>query len=441
MTADRTEPQSDPHAPSEPGTGAPAPLPGSAHELGAASPAGLAEPGRTQGSQTPFASRERHFRPSPVRSVWDIPMGPDMISLAGGNPDLSGLPLAELGATAAALIEQHGLEVLQYGAGSGVDELRSELAKLMTRSGIAADPADILITAGSQLGLELVASLFCDPGDVILAENPTYVGAIGTFQGLEAEVVHVACDDDGLIPEALERTIAELREAGRALKLLYTIPNFTNPSGRTLSAERRPRIAEICRAAGITVVEDDPYGLVRFAGEAIPAIRASDPEVVYLGSLSKIFSPGIRVGWLIAPKRIRDRLQLLSEATVIHASVLSQHLALAYLRGDWEADLARSTARYRERADALLEALPDALPEGSTWTRPQGGFFVWVTLPEGFETDAAFEAAVEEGVLFIPGSGFVADGSAPRSLRLSFSAEPPERIREGVARLGRALTR
>ena len=420
MTSERTEPLSEPHDPA-------APAPGAASAPESAAPS------------TPFANRERHFRPSPVRSVWDIPMGPDMISLAGGNPDLSGLPLEALGATAAHLIEERGLEVLQYGAGSGLDALRAELAQLLRRSGIDADPADILVTAGSQLGLELVASLFCDPGDVILAEHPTYVGAIGTFQGIEAKVQHVECDDDGLVPEALEAAIAELRGAGRPVKLLYTIPNFTNPSGRTLSAERRPRIAEICRAAGITIVEDDPYGLVRFAGSPIPAVRSHDPGVIYLGSLSKVFSPGIRIGWVLAPRRIRDRLQLLSEATVIHASILSQHLALEYLRGDWEADLARSTERYRERAEALLEALPAALPEGSSWTRPEGGFFVWVTLPEGYTADAAFEAAVEEGVLFIPGSGFVADGSAPRSLRLSFSGEPPERVREGVARLGRAI--
>ena len=425
MTADRTRPQSEPRAESD-------------ARGGAVDAPGTGEPSGAEVA-TPFASRERHFRPSPVRSVWDIPMGPDMISLAGGNPDLTGLPLPELGATAARLIEEHGLEVLQYGAGSGLDELREELSDLMRRSGIDAEPADILVTAGSQLGLELVASLYCDPGDVILAEHPTYVGAIGTFQGLEAEVVHVDCDDDGLIPEALERTIARLRRSGRTIKLLYTIPNFTNPSGRTLSGERRPRIARICREAGITVVEDDPYGLVRFAGEAIPSIRSTDPGVIYLGSLSKIFSPGIRIGWVLALKRIRDRLQLLSEATVIHASILSQHLALAYLRGDWETDLARSTERYRERAEAALAALPDALPPGSSWTRPEGGFFIWVTLPEGYRADAAFEAAVAEGVLFIPGSGFVADGSAPRSLRLSFSGEPPERIREGVARLGRAL--
>ncbi|MBK0420588.1 PLP-dependent aminotransferase family protein [Leucobacter sp. CSA2] len=362
-----------------------------------------------------------------------------MISLAGGNPDLSGLPLEQLGATAARLIEEQGLEVLQYGAGSGIDPLREQLAAIMRRAGIEADPHDILITAGSQLGLELVTSLFCNPGDVILAESPTYVGAIGTFQGLEAEVRHIECDDDGLVPESLERAIAEARAEGRTVKLLYTIPNFTNPSGRTLTAERRASVAEICRAAGITVVEDDPYGLVRFDGEPVPAIRANNPEVIYLGSLSKIFSPGIRIGWVLAPKHVRDRLQLLCEATIIHASILSQHLALEYLRGDWERDLAASVDRYRERAHAMLEALPDAMPAGTTWTTPEGGFFVWIELPEGYSADAAFERAVDEGVIFVPGSGFLAHGNAPRSLRLSFSGETPERIREGVARLGRAI--
>ncbi len=385
-----------------------------------------------------FAARERHFRPSPVRSVWDVPKGPDTVSLAGGNPDLSLLPLADIGEIASRLIAERGEEVLQYGAGAGILPLREELAKLMRKTGIEADPGDILVTAGSQLGLELVTAMYCDPGDVILAESPTYVGAIGTFVGLEAEVRHVACDEDGLIPEALSEAIAAARAEGRRVRFLYTIPTFSNPSGRTLSAERRPVVAEICRDAGVAVVEDDPYGLIRYEGEPISAIRAGDPDVIYLGSLSKIFSPGIRIGWVLAPKHVRERLQLLSEATVIHASMLSQYLAVEYLRSDWERDLDRAIEQYRARAEALLAALPGALPPGSTWTVPQGGYFVWVTLPEGYSADKLFEPAVSEGLIFVPGSGFTADGSGGRSLRLSFSLESPERIREGVARLGRA---
>ncbi len=284
--------------------------------------------------------------------------------------------------------------------------------------------------------------MFCDPGGVVLAEAPTYVGAIITFVGLEAGLEHVECDENGLIPAALERRIDEVRASGRTIKLLYTIPNFNNPSGITLSAERRPRITEICRRAGITIVEDGPYGLVRFDGEPTPAIRSLDPSVLYLGSMSKIFSPGIRVGWVIAPRAVRERLQLLSEATIIRPSIFSQHLALAYLRGfDWRSTLQTTIANYRERAETLLEHLPAALPAGSTWTRPSGGFFVWATLPEGCSADDLFTLVAEEGVVLIAGSSFYADGSGQRELRLSFSLESPEQIREGLRRLGRASAR
>ncbi|MHA3722958.1 aminotransferase-like domain-containing protein [Leucobacter sp. HY1910] len=389
-----------------------------------------------------FARRERFFRPSPVRSVWDVSMEPGMISLAGGNPDLTQLPLDALGEAAAHLIKAQGLEVLQYGAGSGIAPLREQLALLMRTTGLAPDPDEILITAGSQFGIELVTAMLCDPGNVMLAEAPTYVGAISTFLGLEVAVEHVACDEHGLIPNELKRRIIELRAAGRTVKALYTIPNFSNPAGVTLSAARRPVIAQICKDAGVTVIEDDPYGLVRFAGAHIAPIKAHDDDVIYLGSMSKIFSPGIRIGWVYAPRALRDRLLLLSEATLIHPSLISQHLALAYLRDfDWRATLDKTIALYRERAEALLAGLAEALPAGSTWTSPSGGFFVWATLPEGYSADALFTLAVEEGVVFIAGPGFFADGTGDRHLRLSFSLEAPDQIAAGLERLARATAR
>lgn len=394
---------------------------------------------------TNYARRAAGFRPSPVRSVWDVSTAPGMISLAGGNPDLRGLPLEALGNVARSLITDHGQTTLQYGAGAGVEELRMAASEVMGRAGIDADPDHVLITQGSQMGIELVTAMFCDPGDVILAEAPTYVGAIGTFTGLEADVEHVDCDLDGLIPDRLQAKIQELSAAGRKIKFLYIIPNFNNPSGVRLSAERRPLIAQICAASGIMIVEDDPYGLISFDGQTLPAIRSFDENVIYLGSMSKIFSPGLRVGWLLAPPQLRARLQLLAEAMVIHPSILSQHLALEYLTGfDWAGILASATERYRERADALLNALGSTegvLPPGTTWTRPRGGFFVWATLPEGYSADELFDLAVEEQVVFIPGSAFFADGSGTRNLRFSFSLESPETIAEGMRRLARAARR
>ncbi|MFT4136516.1 PLP-dependent aminotransferase family protein [Microbacterium sp.] len=388
-----------------------------------------------------YAVRADFFRPSPVRAVFDISMREGMISLAGGNPDLGVLPLDELGAVAGRLIAEHGLEVLQYGTGAGLEPLREAVCEVMSTAGIRAVPGDILITSGSQMGLELVTSLLCDPGDVVLVEAPTYVGAIGTFQGLEADIVHVACDDDGLIPAELERTIAEVRAQGRTIKLLYTIPNFNNPSGITLHPDRRPVVAELCRNAGIALVEDDPYGLLDFWDTPLQAIRSFDESVIYLGSMSKIFSPGIRIGWVLAPRDVRDRLQLAAEATTICPSVLSQHLANIYLREfDWRGYMNRAIDRYHERAQRLDAALAAHLPESVRWTRPHGGFFVWLTLPEGLSAEALLPRGIEEGVVFVPGTAFFGDGSGDGNLRLSFSLESPDRIEEGVRRLARVVT-
>ncbi|MGV8876782.1 MAG: PLP-dependent aminotransferase family protein [Rhodoglobus sp.] len=389
-----------------------------------------------------YAERADHFTPSPIRAVFDISMDNGMISLAGGNPDLSVLPLEQLSQMAATIIREQGMEVLQYGTGAGVPELRREICQLMQGTGIQVDEEQILITSGSQMGLELFTSMFCDPGDIVLAESPTYVGAIGIFQGLEAEVHHVLCDDDGLIPQELERTIQTLQQAGRTIKFLYTIPNFNNPSGMTLSVARRPIIAEICARYSIAIVEDDPYGMICFDDRELPAIRSFDSNVFYLGSLSKIFSPGLRIGWLVAPAEIRARLQIAAESTTICASVLSQHLALNYLRRpDWRATLTRAIDRYRQRATAAVRALEMHAPVGVSWTQPIGGFFIWLTLPSGISADALFTVALDEGVVTIPGTAFHADGSGDQHVRLSYSLESPAQIEEGIIRLSRAIER
>ena len=387
-----------------------------------------------------YAVRADFFRPSPVRAVFDISMKEGMISLAGGNPDLGILPLEELGNVAAKLIAEQGLEVLQYGAGAGMLPLREAVCDVMRIAGIDAVADDVLITSGSQMGLELVTSLLCDPGDVVLVEAPTYVGAIGTFQGLEADIVHVACDDDGLIPEELERTIAEVRAQGKTIKMLYTIPNFNNPSGITLHPDRRPVVAEIAARAGIALIEDDPYGLLDFWDAPLQAIRSFDDSVIYLGSMSKIFSPGIRIGWVLAPRHVRDRLQLAAEATTICPSVLSQHLANQYLRAfDWRGYMNLAIDRYHERARRLADALAAHMPPSVRWTTPHGGFFVWLTLPEGLSAEKLLPHGIDEGVVFVPGTAFFGDGTGDNNLRLSFSLESGDRIEEGVRRLARVV--
>ena len=383
-----------------------------------------------------YARRAEHFRPSPVRGVFDIPMKPGMISLAGGNPDLSVLPLDLIGETTQRLIRDGGEDYLAYGNGAGEDELREAVVDLMRVSGIDARAEDTLITAGSQMGIELITTMLCNPGDVILAESPTYVGAIGTFLGLEADVEHVPCDDEGLNPEALVERIRAVRASGRRIAFLYTIPSFSNPTGIRLSLERRQQIVDICRTERIQIVEDDPYGMISFDGTVTPAMRSLDDSVVYLGSMSKIFSPGIRVGWMLAPSDLRGRLQLASEATTICASVLSQHIALGFLtETDWQSTIQRATALYGSRARALTEGLAEHMPSNTRWTTPVGGFFTWITLSPEADADALMQRGVDEGIVFVPGTAFYADGQGSNTIRLAYSLADEDELREAARRI------
>lgn len=388
-----------------------------------------------------MAFRAAGFQPSPVRAVFDISMQPGMISLAGGNPYLPALPLDGIAEMTRDVIANRGLEALQYGSGAGTEELQALICQVMELEGIEAAPESIQITAGSQMALELVTKLFCNPGDVVIAEGPTYVGALGVFEGFQAEVAHVAMDDDGVDPIRLKEVITELKAAGKTIKFFYTIPNFNNPSGISLSPERRRQVVDVCRAEDVLIVEDNPYGLLAFDGAAAPALHTLDPDnVLYLGSFSKIFAPGLRVGWVVAPLDVRGRLQIASEATTICPSVLSQLLVEKYISSfDWRGQIAAYSSVYSSRCQATLDALAAYMPEGTRWTTPRGGFFTWVTLPEGIDTEQVLSAAIRAGVVFVPGSAFHADGGGSNALRIAFSYADEGQLTEGVKRLGEAI--
>jgi DNA-binding transcriptional MocR family regulator len=388
-----------------------------------------------------LAVRAGGFRPSPVRDFWEVSMEPDVISLAGGNPDLSVLPLDALAEVAARAVARDGLDVLQYGSGTGTAGAREAAARAMAAEGVLVDASQVQVTAGSQMALDLVVKLLCDPGDVILAEGPTYVGALGLFAGMQVDVVHVPMDADGIVPAGLEETLRRVRAEGRRVKALYTIPNFNNPSGVTLAAERRPDVARICREAGILVIEDNPYGLLSFDGSSMPSLHALDPDnVIYLGSFSKVVAPGLRVGWAVAPEAVRRPLQLASEATTICASVLSQTLVEEYvLRHDWHSVLDQARKLYAARAGAVLGALEASAPAGVTWSVPHGGFFTWVTLPDGVDVHRVLDAAIDRRVVFVPGSAFHADGGGTQQLRLAYSLEQEDVLADGVQRLMAAV--
>lgn len=387
-----------------------------------------------------YADRALGMRQSEVRSLFAVANRPEVVSLAGGMPNIEGLPLEFLAEMSSRLLRDRGASILQYGSGQGSDELREMIVEVMRPDGIRGHADDVVVTTGSQQALDLISQIFVNPGDVVLAEAPSYVGALGTFRAYQANVVHVPMDSEGLVPEELERVIDELEAEGKPIKFLYTIPNFHNPGGVCLSAERRPRIAEICQRRRILVVEDNPYGLLGFDGDPIPAIQSINPDgVVYLGSFSKTFAPGYRVGWALAPTAVAARLPLANENALLCPSTFAQLSINEYLRTyDWYQQVKEYREMYRERGCAMQAALEEYMPMCS-WNSPEGGFYTWVRLPEGLDAQAMLPRAVTNLVAYVSGTAFYADGQGRDHMRLSFCYPTPERIREGVQRLARVV--
>ncbi|XVS64476.1 PLP-dependent aminotransferase family protein [Actinosynnema sp. CA-299493] len=388
-----------------------------------------------------YAARTAGMTASEIRALFAVASRPEVVSLAGGMPHLAALPLESLSAEVADVVATEGLVALQYGSAHGVPELREQICDVMALEGINAHPDDVVVTVGSQMGLDMVTRIFCDPGDVVLAEGPSYVGALGSFAAYQAQVVHVGMDADGLMPDALREAIAAVERSGRRIKFLYTIPNFHNPAGVTLAVQRRAEVLEICRTHGILVVEDNPYGLLGFDGVTYPALRATDPDnVVYLGSFSKTFAAGLRVGWVLAPHAVREKLVLAAESATLCPPTLNQLIVSRYLTThDWKGQIKTYREAYRERRDAAISALEQHMPLGSTWNKPNGGFYVWVTVPEGIDTKAMLPRAITQRVAYASGTGFYADGLGSRQLRISYCYPTPERIREGVRRLANVI--
>ncbi|MGH3344591.1 MAG: PLP-dependent aminotransferase family protein [Carbonactinosporaceae bacterium] len=383
-----------------------------------------------------YAARTRGMAASEIRALFAVASRPEVVSLAGGMPYLNALPMDTVGSLVEQLVNERGGVALQYSSAQGDATLREQICEVMALEEIDAHPDDVVVTVGSQQALDLVTRIFIDPGDVIIAEAPSYVGALATFASYQADVVHVEMDDDGLIPEHLRNALATVRASDRHAKFLYTIPNFHNPAGVSLSAGRRREVLEICQEAGLLVLEDNPYGLLGFDGETPRALRADDADgVIYLGSFSKTFAPGLRVGWALAPHAVKDKLVLAAEATDLCPPTFSQLTVSAYLSSQpWLEQIKTFRELYRERRDAMLGALHDLMPAGTTWTRPAGGFYVWLTLPEGLDAKAMLPRAVTGRVAYVPGTAFYADGFGASSLRLSYCYPEPDRIREGIRR-------
>ena len=391
-----------------------------------------------------YARRTAGMTASEIRALFAVASRPEVVSLAGGMPYLPALPMESLAGEVARVVGAEGLTALQYGSAQGTPELREQICEVMALEGISAHPDDVTVTVGSQMALDMVTRIFCDPDDVVLAEAPSYVGALTTFASYQARVVHVAMDDDGLVPAALRSALGSLRARGRTPKFLYTVPNFHNPAGVTLAVPRRAEILEICAGHDVLVIEDNPYGLLGFEGQTYPAMRACEPvNVVYLGSFSKTFAPGLRVGWALAPHAVREKLVLAAESATLCPPAFTQAVVSRYLVAhDWKGQIKTYREAYRERRDAMVSALERYLPPGCTWTSPAGGFYVWLTLPEGLDTKAMLPRAVTQRVAYVPGTAFYADSEgspASRQMRLSFCYPTPERITEGVRRLAAVI--
>ena len=384
-----------------------------------------------------YAERARGMAASEIRALFAVASRPEVVSLAGGMPYVEALDLELMADTVGRLVRERGAAALQYGSGQGDLRLREQIVDVMGDVGISGHPDDVVVTTGSQMALDLMVRIFCDPGDVVLVEAPSYVGALGVFRAYQCDVVHVPMDEEGLEPTALSEAMARVQAEGRTPKLIYTIPSFHNPAGVTQGPQRRQAILEIARRNDVLILEDDPYGLLAFDGHPPRAIRADEDEgVVYLGSFSKTIASGLRVGWALAPHGIREKLVLAAEAAVLCPSNFSQLAVSEYLATQpWREQVAAFRTVYQERRDALLDAMASHFPNGTTWTVPTGGFYSWVTLPPGIDATAMLPRAVSALVAYVPGTGFFADDQGRGNMRLSYCYPPPDRIREGVRRL------
>jgi 2-aminoadipate transaminase len=385
-----------------------------------------------------LAHRMTRMTASAVREILKVAERPDILSFAGGLPAPELFPVEAIAdAYARVLASPEGPAALQYSTTEGFGPLREWIAARMAKKGLSVTADQVLITCGAQQGIDLVGKILLDPGDLVAVENPSYLAALQTFSGYEARFVSIASDDDGMRMDSLEEAIARARP-----KLIYLVPEFQNPKGTSLSMERRVKLVELATLHGIPVLEDDPYGELRFRGEFNQPIASLDQEglVFYTGTFSKTLAPGMRLGWVIAPRHLVKTLAIGKQASDLHSSTINQRAAAMLLRDfDYEGHLDKIRAAYGERCNALLAALEKHMPKGTRWTNPEGGLFTWVRLPDGLDAEVLFPRALAQKVAFVPGAPFFANDAEKQTMRLNFSNRPPELLEEGMGRLGRVI--
>jgi 2-aminoadipate transaminase len=390
-----------------------------------------------------FASRTKVMKSSAMRDLMAVTARPEVISLAGGLPDTSTFPPDTFAAVAQRIAAESCAKALQYGPTEGLDGTKACIAEVMAAEGMRVDPEDMIVTTGGQQVIDLVTKTLIDPGDVVIAEGPTYPGAVPVFSSYQAEVVQVDMDADGMRVDLLEETLDRLEREGRRPKFIYTVPSFQNPAGVTMSQPRRRRLVEIAHGREILVLEDNPYGLLRYEGDPPAPLLALDGGVyvMYLGTFSKILSPGIRLGWVVAPPPVLEKINLGKQAADLCTSTLSQLMVQAYFEESrWRDYVESLTEVYRARRDTMLDALADHFPRQAEWTRPAGGLFIWVTLPDFIDTTDLLARALRDNVAFVPGEAAFLDGRGRNAMRLNFSGSDEDAIREGIRRIGEVVT-
>jgi 2-aminoadipate transaminase len=389
-----------------------------------------------------FAERTRVMRSSAMRDLMEITARPEVISLAGGLPDTATFPPESFAAQMTKIAQESSAEALQYGPTEGFDRTKECIREVMAAEGMDPDPEDVIVTTGGQQAIDLITKTLVDPGDPVICEAPTYPGAVPVFSSYQADTFQVEMDSDGMRIDALEALLDRLAADGRRPKFIYSVPSFQNPAGVTLSAERRRRLVELARERELLVVEDNPYGLLRYEGEPTEPLYKLDggDYVLYLGTFSKILSPGIRLGWLCAPPPVMEKVVLGKQAADLCTSTLTQYFVGEYFaEGRWRGYIDDLVEIYRARRDAMLEALERHFPEQATWTHPEGGLFVWATLPEYIDTTDLLARALREDVAFVPGAAAYVDGRGGSSMRLNFSGSSEDEITEGIERIGRVV--
>jgi 2-aminoadipate transaminase len=381
-----------------------------------------------------FAKRAQALQSSAIREILKITMRPEVTSFAGGLPSPETFPVERMRAAYDTVLSREGKVALQYGPTDGYAPLREWIADFLSTDGARITPDQVLMVSGSQQGLDLVGKVLIDEGSRVLVETPSYLGALQAFSLYGPEFVSLPSDEHGLLP-------ASVAEVGAGARLLYSLPNFQNPTGRTMPVERRSALVDTCARLGLPLIEDDPYGALSYRAEPLPKMLSMNPQgVIYMGSFSKVLTPGIRLGYVVAPAPLVRKLEQAKQATDLHTAQLTQMVVHEVVRdGFLERHIPTIRQLYANQCQAMLDALAELFPPGVTWTRPEGGMFIWVTLPSHMDSAQLLEAALQENVAFVPGAPFYANAPEKNTFRLSFVTVPPEKIRAGVAVLGRLI--